>query len=249
MGNPGDEGLFDVKLYVGDGYDVEDGHYVGFCIDPLAGSVPSARELYSSYDPDMPQDVREYNGQAVPWDKINYLLNHRRGDWQDVQAALERLITGESNAWTPTDLSLDCVAEANALGAGFVPGPGQVIAVILYTNGITNDPADAQDTMILVPLPGDDEPCGECKGGVTELDLRYPGDQAAEIESYTKKKGKSTDSLFEGAVAAGETFTFREASPAKKWAPRSACRWTARWTSGFTPAAPSRSPRDGLWLL
>lgn len=217
MGNDGDEGLFDVELYVGEGYDIEDGHYVGFCIDPLAGSVPSTRELYSSYDPNMPQDVRTFNGQAVPWDQINYLLNHRRGGgWLDVQAALELIITGESNSWQPTDLSLALVAEAKALGGGFVPGPGQILAVILYSTGITNDPADAQDTLILVPLPEEQEPCGECEGGVSKLTLRYLGDQAADILVLARQKGKLSVNLFEGTVPSGESFTVESSEPGKR---------------------------------
>ena len=49
------------------------------------------------------------------------------------------------------------------------------------------------------------KPCGECKGGVTYLKLKYLGSNTANIE-VTEKKGKET--FFQGTVAPGGTFEF-----------------------------------------
>jgi hypothetical protein len=48
-------------------------------------------------------------------------------------------------------------------------------------------------------------PCGECRGGVTELTLRYNGTTADAHVQVLQKKG---DVVFDGVVQPGETFTF-----------------------------------------
>ena len=148
---------FDVVFpYMEARFDVTAGTtYSGYCIDPHSTGVGDVeRYLYSSYDPQMPTAVSAYRGRPVPWDKVNYLLNHKLGSALNVQAALELLITGESHEWTDNlnDDALQMVSEANAQGSGFVPGPGDVIAVILYVDGISERQDRAQDTIIEVPL-------------------------------------------------------------------------------------------------
>jgi predicted acyltransferase (DUF342 family) len=51
---------------------------------------------------------------------------------------------------------------------------------------------------------GDDLPCGECDGKVTELSLQYNGADVAYIEVEQKKEG----AVFAGDVAPGEVFNF-----------------------------------------
>jgi len=48
-------------------------------------------------------------------------------------------------------------------------------------------------------------PCGKCRGGVTELTLRYNGTTANAHVQVLQKKG---DVVFDGVVQPGETFTF-----------------------------------------
>jgi hypothetical protein len=52
------------------------------------------------------------------------------------------------------------------------------------------------------------EPCGECRGGVTELTLRYIGSAAALIQVYEGHDPRPDKLLFEGAVLPDETFSF-----------------------------------------
>jgi hypothetical protein len=161
---PGGNSFFNVTLLdVPGGVDIANGDYLGWCADPYSGyefeQWTENVTLYSTYDPNLPANVKDKN---IPWDKINYLLNHKNGQPNNVvQAALWYLEAGDRNAWIP---GWDCAAgsacdalvqDANANGSGFVPGPGQVLAVFQYYNGITrkDQPNDGwQDTIIEVPL-------------------------------------------------------------------------------------------------
>ncbi|MCX6664577.1 MAG: PKD domain-containing protein [Euryarchaeota archaeon] len=113
---------------VPEGYDIGNGQYFGWCVQKsltMTKYVEHAVVLYSSYDLLMPVSYR--NGA---WDKINYVLNHKQGS----RASIENVIwhyVGEA-----TDLSSDVdaqamIADADANGTGFVPQPGEVIAIIV----------------------------------------------------------------------------------------------------------------------
>ena len=83
--------------------------YLGWCLEPGIPTPPAVR-LYSTYDTDLPDDAQTYTdpltpivqsnpsllGQPVPWDKLNYLLNHKQGTAKEVQTAIWLLIWGES---------------------------------------------------------------------------------------------------------------------------------------------------------
>ena len=56
-----------------------------------------------------------------------------------------------------------------------------------------------------ISLECDCEPCGECKGRVTQLILQYNGTSTAYVEV---KQKKPKDTVFEGELQPGETFTF-----------------------------------------
>jgi hypothetical protein len=92
---------------------------------------------------------------------INYVLNHKQGTGVDISQAIWFFVDG--NGWSdtaaklladgypntvPTTLAQTMVNDALAHGAGFVPGPGQIVAVIC-------DPTDAavQDTIIELTVP------------------------------------------------------------------------------------------------
>lgn len=161
-------GYFDTKLtFQGNGYDVTSGvRYPGWCIQASINLVfhgqypnmftdPFNAALYSSLDPGIPASVQTKSGLPIPWNKINYVLNHKQGTWPSVQLAIWRL------AWdinTPTgsmtqaeiDIAQAMVDAANA-NPSFVPNPGQSAAVILDTTGLNS--TSVQNTIIEVTVP------------------------------------------------------------------------------------------------
>jgi len=112
------------------GYDVNNGTYLGWCIDreTVIPRSPATHEvmLYSSCDP--PEDLEGYQ-----WDMVNYILNHKQGEMMDIQEAIWYFIdlSGPYTPTTPT--AQDIVDDALANGEGFIPGPCEAIAVICYT--------------------------------------------------------------------------------------------------------------------
>ena len=145
--------------------------YLGWCVEldiPLP--TPNAVRLYSTYDTDMPDDAQTYVdpltpivqndpsllGQPVPWDKLNYLLNHKQGTAKEVQTAIWLLIWGAiPDDFEKTSNVTDMLEAANDIAnANFVPAPGQSIAVLLYIDGIGHDPeAELQETIIELTVP------------------------------------------------------------------------------------------------
>ncbi len=93
-------------------------------------------------------------GMATPWDKINFLLNHNTGEDLDEQVAIWLLFgftPAEIAARYPGQPSADANSMYNmtsTVGAGFVPGPGQLVAVEVVTVG-----EDAQDLIIQLTIP------------------------------------------------------------------------------------------------
>lgn len=131
---------------VGSGFDVRDGTYPGWCIqDHVNGTTPIAR-LYSSYDPNLPLDVR-----VLPWGQINYLLNHKQGDARAVQTAMWLLLGSPDPDFGLTTTALD-MANAAAAHPDFKPGPGQIVAVIVYSDGMMPYPQSTQEVIIEVPV-------------------------------------------------------------------------------------------------
>ena len=145
-------------------------NYNGWCVEyslPVPTTNPVT--LYSTYDTNLPADAQTYTdpqtpivlsntsllGQPVPWDKLNYLLNHKQGTAQEIQTAIWLLIWGESPfAVTPNVTAMLTAANASV---NFVPAPGQIIAVLLYIDGIGHDPnTEWQETVIELTVPSYD---------------------------------------------------------------------------------------------
>jgi len=108
------------------GYDVRNGIYLGWCVREnisISTGVEYTVTLYSSYDPDMPDYLKDDD-----WDMVNYILNHKQGSVMDVQEAIWYFVDGGSIPSGSAGQAM--VNEALMYGEGFVPGPGQVIAVI-----------------------------------------------------------------------------------------------------------------------
>ena len=143
--------------------------YLGWCTE-LDLPVPTTNpvSLYSTYDTNLPADAQTYTdpqtpivlsnpsllGQPIPWDKLNYLLNHKQGTAKEIQTAIWLLIWGVSPpdfAVTPNVTAMLTAANASI---NFVPAPGQIIAVLLYIDGIGHDPnTELQETVIELTVP------------------------------------------------------------------------------------------------
>lgn len=117
---------FDVTLSnVPPGYDVKNGLYWAWCCDEdtyIDLNTPYQARLYSSYDPNNPFPDED-------WDKVNYILNHKKGTCQDVQAAIWYFIN--HGGYPSSDPAKNMVKDANANGEGFVPVPCNVVAVVV----------------------------------------------------------------------------------------------------------------------
>ncbi len=129
---------YDMQLYqVGDGYDIEDGYWMGWTPDsrsqfPVHDCLALA---YSSCDPNLPYWlIYDEN-----WDYVNYLLNNKdpTASWEEIQAAIwyftevDHANLGECYYWYFTLKSQAMIDDTLANGAGFQPSQGQVVAVIL----------------------------------------------------------------------------------------------------------------------
>jgi hypothetical protein len=139
IGGPGAFGV--IVFGAGSSYDIKDSLYTGvandyfgfintyngWCLEqshPVVGGPVIATSTYNN--PPAPA------AGSSAYNKINYLLNNKQGTVQDVQDAIWGLTSGVP----PTSATaLPLYNDANANGAGFVPGPGQIIGVYLYVDG------------------------------------------------------------------------------------------------------------------
>jgi len=145
--HPGVSSYWDTTLSnVPPGYDVQDGTYVGWCVDQNTYIVPGqvyTMELYSSYDP--------ANPYADPdWPYVNWIINNKpAGATKDqIQDAIWYFIDGGYTGSDPVVLQL--IADALAYGADFIPGPGQWCAVVLWANPSYQHGYTVQPTFIEV---------------------------------------------------------------------------------------------------
>jgi hypothetical protein len=125
------------------GYDVTNRTYVGWCCDETYtiynGQTIDNMKLYSSYDPSQPWEANLTN-----WSKVNYIINHKQGTWDEVQAAIWHYIDHNGgNQADPTVIAMEAAADRNP---NFVPSAGQLLAVVVYLAG-------EQSTFIEVVVP------------------------------------------------------------------------------------------------
>ena len=124
----GEQSYFDVTLKdVPSGFDIINGTYHGWCVQQnikMTQHVNHTIRLYSCYDPSLPQEYQNNH-----WDKINYLLNHKQGTPRSIQQAIwfytdNQDCSNDSTAWA-------MILDAEQHGAGFIPGPGETLAIPL----------------------------------------------------------------------------------------------------------------------
>lgn len=142
--NPGPLSYWKITLSnVPSGYDVTNGIYVGWCCDQtftINNGATLAVTLYSSYNP-----LQPWKGGDPGWNKVNYIINHKQGTADDVQAAIWHYI--DSNGGNQADPDVIAMeAAANTNGGSYVPPPGGLLAVVLYKAG-------SQATFIEVIVP------------------------------------------------------------------------------------------------
>ena len=146
-------GMFNATLSgVGAGFDVTDGTYGSWCVQKEIFADVGTVTLYSSDDNALPADAAGF-----AWDKVNYLMNHKSGTAWDVQQALW-VVLGQEVLANVTPAAAAMAQDALANGAAFVPAPGQIIVVLLYSDGFGGPNDYAQETIIELQVPGRDGP-------------------------------------------------------------------------------------------
>jgi hypothetical protein len=126
-------GMFTATLSgVGAGYDVADGPYASWCVQIDKFTDTGDVTLYSSDDSAMPADASAY-----PW---------------DIQQALW-VVLGQEVLANVSPVAQALASDALANGGGFVPAPGQIIAVLLYSDGFDTIDDVYPETIIEVVVP------------------------------------------------------------------------------------------------
>jgi hypothetical protein len=127
---PGTESYWShVLSNVPSGYDVADGTYLAWCLQKYVYAYPNylyQTTLYASTDPNLPDCF-----PGVDWGRINWILNHKNGAGvQDIQDSVWYFTGAAGYPTTPGAIAL--VEDALANGEGFEPGPGEIMAAIVY---------------------------------------------------------------------------------------------------------------------
>jgi hypothetical protein len=143
--HPGAVSYWDVNIISGGNSELPNGLYVGWCADSQLGLDQGTHlfEVYSSLASN-PTSISSAN-----WHKINYILNHKgSADMYTIQAAIW-YYDGGIVPWGLVDsvALAQLIADADANGGSYTPGPGDVYAVILW-NGKAY-----QSILIEVPIP------------------------------------------------------------------------------------------------
>ena len=112
------------------GYEVSNGNYTGWCSDSAHTiNLNTAYQvtLYSSYNTSLPTHLYHQN-----WSKVNYILNHKVGtDWHQVEYAILYILDFGNQGLTTNGWTM--VNEAIAYGGSYIPGGGDIIAIIADT--------------------------------------------------------------------------------------------------------------------
>lgn len=190
------------------GYSVGNNTYPGWCVEAFnfnfeVGGTYCGATLRLSTDATLPAHL-----QDIPWGIVNYILNNKQGNPDDVQNA----IWWYTDGWTVTP-GENTGAYQNLLAAaagqsGFVPGPGDSVAVVLDLG--VDDPS--QIVIIEVPNPVDgpgtgtpgywkNHPEAWPSGTIVLGGVTYTKAQAIAI-MQTATKGDKTYNMAEHLIAA-----------------------------------------------
>lgn len=127
--NNGTESYFLTTLSgVPSGYDVANETYFGWCVDlrlDMTRNQTFQTLLYSSLNP--PQNL----SSQAQWNMTNYILNHKQGNFTDIQEAIW-YFTVANYTGSRSTLANAMIQDAIANGTTFNPAPGQTAAIICY---------------------------------------------------------------------------------------------------------------------
>ena len=127
--NNGTESYFLTTLSgVPSGYDVANGTYFGWCVDvrlDMTRNQTFQTLLYSSLNP--PGNL----SSQVEWNMTNYILNHKQGNFTDIQEAIWYFTIANYTGRLSTTANA-MIQDAVANGTTFKPAPGQTVAIICY---------------------------------------------------------------------------------------------------------------------
>ena len=139
---------FDMILSgIPEGYDITNGVYQGWCIQEdvyMIRNVNHAIVLYSSYDPDMPENYKDED-----WNKVNYVINNKNGYNKDSIQEVIWYYIDESDTSDPDAIAL--IEEANQY-SDFIPKPGELIAILVEGYYTGND-TTIQRTFLELEIP------------------------------------------------------------------------------------------------
>jgi hypothetical protein len=111
------------------GYDVVDFEfYRAWCLlkdKPIRRNAIHKVTLYSSYDPNLPPEFK-----GTGWNQINYIINHKQGSKADIQQAIWYFTNGPKPAKYSAEATR-LIEEANLQGKDYIPGEGELMAVVL----------------------------------------------------------------------------------------------------------------------
>jgi len=134
---PGQNSYWDHTLSgIPSGYDITNIEYAAWCVSQFNYMNPGRwynLQLWSSYDPDLPDDFDSPN-----WDLVNWVINNRVGyGWEEVQHVIWYFINGVPDDEYPLTVSEKVLRDAALEHEGFYPGPGQNIAIVCYSPDLT----------------------------------------------------------------------------------------------------------------
>jgi len=137
------------------GYDVTNTTYPGWCIDysvTMTRNEAFEAQLYSSLNPPSGTFAN------VQWDIVNYILNSAlakaTGNFTETQDCIWYFVNNSATYTHTLDTNETLIIQdALTRGAGFIPAPGQSVAVIVFPEYVEPGQGPFQDSIIQVPMP------------------------------------------------------------------------------------------------
>ncbi|MCE5241650.1 MAG: hypothetical protein ABFD98_00995 [Syntrophobacteraceae bacterium] len=134
--------------------------YQAWCLEkdkPIRRNAIHKVKLHNCYDPALPPAFRH-----MDWNRINYIINHKRGSKEAVQLAIWYFTNGEQPISLNEEAAL-LVEEAFLKGKSYVPTAGELIAIICQPDErkqplflvfkIPEPPLEVASDIFIPPIP------------------------------------------------------------------------------------------------